>query len=240
MTVLQGVTKLRRNVAITKRVNMGWRPPRSLFYEGKNLPTLEMGYPMLHTNYDILNRRSSGFRKYMPPNAPRPPVVRDADAYAPHGEDGKIPIAELLGKFRFMVPGYFVQNGELAEMEAFTTAIDLHLVGWMKVRKTFMSGHMQGDWTALSYFQRWLTEKHLSREAGTIRAVEIYEVNTGLMHPLVYTSLMTVKDNRKYGKRKNQLLKTLERAQISALESQTALERRRREEFTEEHCVRNY
>ena len=33
----------------------------------------------------------------------RPPVVRDADAYAPHGEDGKIPIAELLGKFRFMV-----------------------------------------------------------------------------------------------------------------------------------------
>ena len=110
----------------------------------------------------------------------------------------------------------------------------------VKVRKTFMSGHMQGDWTALSYFQRWLTEKHLSREAGTIWAVEIYEVNTGLMQPLAYTSLMAVKDNRKYGKRKNQLLKTLERAQISALESQTALERRRREEFTEEHCVRNY
>eukprot|EP00439_Symbiodinium_sp_Y106_P001213 s1860_g1.t1 len=89
------------------------------------------------------------------------------------------------------VKGIFHDKGYMAEKEVFDTAFQLHLVGWLKVRATFILGHVQGDTYALSYFKKYLEEKHLSREAGTIDWVRLWEYNTGLEVPLSYRVLWT-------------------------------------------------
>merc|ERR1712187_945503 len=96
--------------------------------------------------------------------------------------------------------GRFHKKGELAERETFEAAFNLHLVGWLKVRSTNILGHVQGDTFALSYFRRWLEEKHMSPEAGKLEWVRLWEMNLGLEPPLAYKMLTAVKDKRKYAR----------------------------------------
>merc|ERR1712137_869464 len=107
----------------------------------------------------------------------------------------------------------------------FFAAFEMHLVGWLKVRSTTMIGHLQGDVYALSYFRKWLEEKHITPKAGIINALRIYEVNIGLDKPLEYKTLLCVKDKRKYGKRKIHMLAQLEKLQIQRLEQESVEKR---------------
>lgn len=228
------IGRLKRLLSITKRPNRFWRPDLGLLKEDKLLPKIVFGHPQFEKTYDVLDGRGSSFRQYRPPPKPKPFISRDSADYT---EDN---LHELLGKFRFEATGIFWQRGEKAEREAFDTAYNLHLVGWLKVRKSFMLGHLQGDVFALSYFQRWLEEKHLSPEAGTMENVQLWEVNTGIDKPLKYGFLRCVKDRRMYGKKKVQIQKTIENEQVIRMERESALSRKEKESFQDEFCYRNY
>ena len=49
----------------------------------------------------------------------------------------------MKGKFRFNLSGKF--NEEILEKDIYKAANDLCLLGWVKVRHKFASGHLQGD-----------------------------------------------------------------------------------------------
>lgn len=233
MVVVRLLGRIKRNMGITRRKNTEWRPHAGILQEPKQTPEIVFGTPQFETTWDVLNGRGSSFRRYRPP--PKPLTVsRNPEDY--NAEN----FHTLMGKFRFEAFGLFHKRGENAEKEAFDAAFDLHLVGWMKVRKTFMLGHVQGDVYALSYFQRWLEEKHLTPEAGTIQTLRFWEVNTGLDTPLEYGFLRCVKDHRRYGKKKVHIQKVVERQHIGIMERNTALDRKQHEAFMDDHCVRNY
>ncbi|CAK8987657.1 unnamed protein product [Durusdinium trenchii] len=126
------------------------------------------------------------------------------------------------------------------DAKVFDTALNLHLVGWLKIRTTFMLGHLQGDTYAMSYFKKYLEEKHLSPEAGTIEWVHVFDYNTGLSTPLHYKHLFCVKDWRKYRTRKAHIMSMFEKWQIRRLQ-QSSLKRYEEElKVVEEQKVRNF
>eukprot|EP00425_Heterocapsa_triquetra_P031994 CAMPEP_0195112712 /NCGR_PEP_ID=MMETSP0448-20130528/99960_1 /TAXON_ID=66468 /ORGANISM="Heterocapsa triquestra, Strain CCMP 448" /LENGTH=201 /DNA_ID=CAMNT_0040149577 /DNA_START=1 /DNA_END=603 /DNA_ORIENTATION=+ len=199
--------------------------------DGKLMPFIRKGWPVFDKSYDPKDIEApSSFRKYQPPPNSNKRVNRDPDAY---DEDN---LHTLLGKFQFEAKGVFHQKGELAEKEIFDAAFGMHLVGWLKVRPYFMLGHLQGDTYALSYFKRWLEEKHLSPEAGAIEWVRIWEVNTGLQD-LKYKMLQCVKDRRKYKHRKVHIMRLQEREQISRFQQESALKRQGAQQFLDANCV---
>mmetsp|Transcript_103246 Transcript_103246/g.321746 ORF Transcript_103246/g.321746 Transcript_103246/m.321746 type:complete len:235 (+) Transcript_103246:407-1111(+) len=234
MTVLRKLMRYKRQLGIQRKPNTEWREELGLLQPGKLLPFIKKGWPIFHTAYDPEKLKvPSSQRQYVYPTPP-PSVNRDPQAWT---EDT---IHELMGKFQFEVQGHFHKKGILAEKETFDTAFNLHLVGWLKVRSTNILGHVQGDTFALSYFRRWLEEKHLSREAGTVEWVRFWEMNTGIEKPLKYKHLECVKDRRKYKSRKVHILATMEGRQLEALERESAARRQREEEFLDSNCVRNY
>eukprot|EP00403_Amphidinium_massartii_P007322 CAMPEP_0178384218 /NCGR_PEP_ID=MMETSP0689_2-20121128/7403_1 /TAXON_ID=160604 /ORGANISM="Amphidinium massartii, Strain CS-259" /LENGTH=217 /DNA_ID=CAMNT_0020004461 /DNA_START=42 /DNA_END=692 /DNA_ORIENTATION=+ len=215
---------------MTRRKNIDWRPELGLLQPQKTQARIRFGVPVFDTTWDILNSKPSSFRRYQPAErktrASMDPSQYSMEFAYQASEASALqpcfPVHGLLGKFRFEVQGQFYKRAELAEKETFDTACYLSLVGWFKARERFMLGHLQGDVYALSYFQRWLQEKHLSMEAGRIDSIRIFEVSTGLPSPLSYHRLLIVKDLRKYGKQKIHLMKTLEKTQILRLQSDSA------------------
>lgn len=249
--VAQQLTKLKRLLSITPRPNEVWKQNDGVLRLPKQLPYIKQGLPVMGPPPVWLEAPPTGsFRKYRgPPKQHSHTVLRDPNAYSPDGdpipheilgEQPTIPFHELIGKFRFEVQGRFFNNAENAEREAFWTAFDLHLKGWLKVRKNFMLGHLQGDVYALAYFRRWLEEKRLTRTAGVIHGLRIHEVNIGLTKPLQFGNLTCIKDKRKYGKRKVHLLMSMEQTQIAKLERDSVLKRREEEEELDRSAVQNY
>jgi len=235
MTVRGRITRLKRTLSQTHKPNTTWRPELGMFKPAKDLPFIKMGWPVFDHPYDPRQKLApSSFRQYTPPVVEKPSVLRDLDDYGPDN------FHELWGKFQFEAQGRYAKKGEVAEKETFTAAFDLHLVGWLKIRTNQMLGHVQGDVYALSYFRRWLEEKHISPEAGSTEWVRFWDTNTGLELPLRYNTLQCVKDQRKYKRKKIHLLKSLEKAQIAALESESAVRRQEEERFYDANCVRNY
>mmetsp|Transcript_56028 Transcript_56028/g.103681 ORF Transcript_56028/g.103681 Transcript_56028/m.103681 type:complete len:254 (-) Transcript_56028:53-814(-) len=235
-------SKMKHNLSMTRRVNLSWRPELGLLQPKKQQAFIVAGKPKFDTPWDPWASRPTSRRTY---NAPDRRTKADTDPlhysmdfqYQPQPANKKddtltpcFPVHGLLGKFRFEVNGMFHQRGELAEKETFDTACNLSLMGWFKARERFLLGHLQGDVYALSYFQRWLEEKHLSLEAGRIDAVRIFEVSTGLPSPLAYPRLLVVKDLRKYGKIKQHLLMKLEKQQVTRLQRESTLRMRAEED----------
>mmetsp|Transcript_125101 Transcript_125101/g.348110 ORF Transcript_125101/g.348110 Transcript_125101/m.348110 type:complete len:235 (-) Transcript_125101:72-776(-) len=234
MTVLRRLMRHKRQLGIQRKPNLQWREEFGMLQKGKDFPVIKKGWPIFDTVYDpAKNDPPSSFRKYKVPDPP-PIVDRDPEGWSPET------FHELLGKFQFEAHGYFPHKGDKAEKETFEAAFNLHLVGWLKVRTTNMLGHVQGDTYALSYFRRWLEEKHLSPEAGTLNWVRLWDMNTGLESPLKYQHLICVKDRRKYKSRKVHILATLDNKHLSALERESAVRRQKEEEFLDANCVRNY
>eukprot|EP00747_Dinoflagellata_sp_TGD_P166082 gnl/TRDRNA2_/TRDRNA2_188334_c0_seq1.p1 gnl/TRDRNA2_/TRDRNA2_188334_c0~~gnl/TRDRNA2_/TRDRNA2_188334_c0_seq1.p1 ORF type:complete len:268 (+),score=52.62 gnl/TRDRNA2_/TRDRNA2_188334_c0_seq1:107-910(+) len=234
---------MKRLTSITRRPGLesgGWRENTySLLRTDPQRAEIKMGWPVFHQTYDIIQSRPTSFRKYRPPVRPPTRARRDSEYYdVEAGEDP--PFHELIGKFRFEASGHFYGNAEAAEKEIFTTAFNLHLVGWLKARQTTLSGHLQGDTFALSFFQRWLEEKHLSETSGHVDHVRIFEANTGLDQPLVYRHLQCVKDRRKYGKKKIHLKTAIETMQVERFVRESAQKRQDEERFLDEHAVRDY
>eukprot|EP00746_Dinoflagellata_sp_MGD_P074345 gnl/MRDRNA2_/MRDRNA2_30040_c0_seq1.p1 gnl/MRDRNA2_/MRDRNA2_30040_c0~~gnl/MRDRNA2_/MRDRNA2_30040_c0_seq1.p1 ORF type:complete len:244 (+),score=60.08 gnl/MRDRNA2_/MRDRNA2_30040_c0_seq1:119-850(+) len=236
--------KIKRFISITKRVNLHWRPAETLFKPDKVMMKTRLGQPIWENEeYDINRTTTGGLRRYKDPPAPRKPLKTDYTEEDFH---------EMKGKFRFAAGGIFHQNGELAEIEVFKAAMGLHLVGWLKVRAYFMAGHIQGDIFALSYFQKWLQDRHLSREAGIIAPgrLRIYEWNYGLnwdnpywgerLEKPVYRHLVCVKDWRRYGKKKAHMTMIEKKNQVRRVERLSIEAAQEEEDFQEQYLMKNY
>eukprot|EP00930_Biecheleria_cincta_P071003 TRINITY_DN58561_c0_g1_i1.p1 TRINITY_DN58561_c0_g1~~TRINITY_DN58561_c0_g1_i1.p1 ORF type:complete len:236 (-),score=36.75 TRINITY_DN58561_c0_g1_i1:53-760(-) len=235
MVLLRKLTRLKRLLGMTRKPATEWRQEYGLLRKPKDLPFIKKGWPQFEKAFDPANSQiPPSFRVYKPPIPPQSNVSRNVEDYTADN------LHELYGKFQFEAQGVFHQNGYIAEKEVLDTAFNLHLVGWLKIRSTFMLGHVQGDTYALSYFKKYLEEKHLSREAGTLDWVRLWEFNTGLETPLKYKHLFCDKDRRKYKNRKIHILTTLERSQIIRLERESTDRRKADQAFLDANCVRNY
>mmetsp|Transcript_28694 Transcript_28694/g.67458 ORF Transcript_28694/g.67458 Transcript_28694/m.67458 type:complete len:235 (-) Transcript_28694:127-831(-) len=234
MVQLRKLARYKRLIGQSKKPNPEWRQWDGLLRPPKLHPTFERGYPQFEKPFDPANRLTpASQRKWRPPPQPRI-VSRNSDDY---NQDN---LHELKSKFQFEVKGIFHDKGYMAEKEVFDTAFQLHLVGWLKVRATFILGHVQGDTYALSYFKKYLEEKHLSREAGTIDWVRLWEYNTGLEVPLSYRVLWCDKDWRKYRTRKGHMLSMFEKLQIREMEKRSSERRREELAHLDANCHRNY
>merc|ERR1712194_405539 len=212
-----------------------WRQDPGLLRDPKQFPVIKRGWPQFNLAYDPTgNEQPSSFRKYRPPERPRIIVPKESSHY---NEDN---LHELYGKFQFEAKGIFRGQAMVAEKEVFEAAYNLHLVGWLKIRCTFMLGHVQGDTYALSYLRRWLEEKHLSRDAGTIDWVRLWEMNTGLEAPLKYEHLVCIKDRRKYKNRKVHIVAAVEKKRIARYEQEGAIRRENEQKKIDDNLIRNY
>lgn len=235
MVVWRKVNRLKRLLSNTKKTNTDWRDDLGLFRDPKLFPVIKKGWPQFDLAYDPVNtQQPTSFRIYRPPERPRVLVPRESAHY---NEDN---LHELYGKFQFEAKGIFRGKAELAEKEVFDTAHNLHLVGWLKIRCTSMLGHVQGDTYALSYFRRWLEEKHLSKDAGTIDWVRLWEMNTGLELPLHYQNLVCIKDRRKYKNRKVHIVAALEKTRIARYQEEAAGRRGQEQKKIDSNCLQNY
>ncbi|BAM39904.1 uncharacterized protein TOT_020000176 [Theileria orientalis strain Shintoku] len=141
------------------------RPSRWLFESLKTHPTLDRGYPVFDVIFDTLNQKASGLRKYKPKPVSLQ-VKRDYDLSNHH---------EMNHRFRFELNGLF-------------------LVGWIKCRRKFAIGHLQGNVIATTQMKRWM------EICGTSNAkfsrVYFYDENYAIPK-LDYNDLTLVKDYRK-------------------------------------------
>eukprot|EP00405_Crypthecodinium_cohnii_P009522 CAMPEP_0206444312 /NCGR_PEP_ID=MMETSP0324_2-20121206/14843_1 /ASSEMBLY_ACC=CAM_ASM_000836 /TAXON_ID=2866 /ORGANISM="Crypthecodinium cohnii, Strain Seligo" /LENGTH=230 /DNA_ID=CAMNT_0053912323 /DNA_START=130 /DNA_END=822 /DNA_ORIENTATION=+ len=209
MVLWDKVQIVKRLPSNTRKPDTRWRPEPGLFRSPKIFPAMRKGRPLLTDDWNPSHKFiPRSFRLYKGVEAPKIPVDKDSSNY--HEDNLHV----LLGKFQFEAKGQFHDKGEPAEKEIFQAAFDLHLVGWLKVRSDFVLGHVQGDTFALSYFRKYLEEKHLSREAGDIDWVRLWNVNTGLQAPLEYKILFCEKDKRRYKNKKVHILAQLEKDRI--------------------------
>merc|ERR1712007_952 len=173
--------------------------------------------------------------KYPPKPEWSLPFARDPEEHTPET------FHEILGKFRFEVNGTFYGMGYDAEKEFFDNAFNLHLVGWIKVREKFVLGHVQGDSFALSYYRKWLEEKHLSPEAGKMEWTRFWEMSLGIApQDLKYTHLHCVKDRRRYGSKKNHQMRALQGIRTREHEQLSYEQQQEELALIDASCVRNY
>lgn len=185
--------KIKIALSVARKVNMQWRPPN--FHDHLNLihPEPQMlrkhnkGMPDFGAQEDVLQSKVNSFRSYKRPipSFDRKKYFDELKERMSPGKDA--PIHELHGKFKFLLQGDFRENGEVLEEEMFKAGFDMHLVGWMKVRSNFAMGHFQGDLLALSSMQRWIAQRHLSRQAGRITSHKFTSENWGLSPEYVGT-----------------------------------------------------
>nr|PUA90849.1 hypothetical protein TGBR9_249790 [Toxoplasma gondii TgCATBr9] len=215
------------NLSVEQRQPNPLRAPRkSLLDPPPCVAPLEKGNPKLDRQFDTLNRSITGFRKYKAPHTTAPRVVRDRDETNFH---------EMLGKFRFDLQGSFKENGDMLRDSLLQVGRDLFLVGWVKCRSRFATGHIQGDVHALSYMRRYL-EKHVDESVSSVR---FYEENFG-MPLLEYERLSAVNDFRAPGKKQQHALRAAEKNKAKKLEQESLHHAQELERFYEENCIRNY
>ncbi|OEH79043.1 hypothetical protein cyc_02862 [Cyclospora cayetanensis] len=181
------------------------RPLPSLLDPPPVAAPLKKGIPQLELQFDTLNTIVTGFRKYQPPPEKLPPLRRE---YTEKNFN------ELFAKY----------NGDKLRDEILRIAKDLHIVGWVKCRSNFASGHgggrceahflsfkvlalpiwcvqLQGDTFALSYFRRWL-DRHAPY---AIDSTNFFDEAIGLQ-ALDYQQIAAVNDYRSPAKKKLHML----------------------------------
>jgi len=119
---------------------------------------------------------------------PRPRIVTEASQFH-----------EMKSKFRFTVSGTFEKKGEPFQREMMQMCRNLELVGWLKCRKGFAVGHLQGDIYALSYMKRWLDRDETRN--GRIQSVSFFDENFGIP-AFDFKNLVAVYDRRSPSKKK--------------------------------------
>ncbi|PHJ23360.1 hypothetical protein CSUI_002787 [Cystoisospora suis] len=140
----------------------------------------------------------------------------------------------MLGKFRFQARGYFTQEGDVLREDLLGVCRDLYLVGWIKCRRSFAIGHLQGDVCALSYMRRYL-EKY--RE--DVHAVSFYEENFG-MPAVEYERVTAVNDYRAPAKKRQHAIAAAEKMKATRLQQESLREVQELANYYEDHCMRNY
>ncbi|UKK02262.2 hypothetical protein MACK_001618 [Theileria orientalis] len=158
------------------------RPSRWLFDSLKTHPTLDRGYPVFDVIFDTLNQKASGLRKYKPKPVSLQ-VKRDYDLTNHH---------EMNHRFRFELNGVF--NEKKFESELQSHCNQLFLVGWIKCRRKFAIGHLQGNVIATTQMKRWM--EICGTKHAKFSRVHFYDENYSIPK-LDYNDLTLVKDYRK-------------------------------------------
>ncbi|GBE60852.1 hypothetical protein, conserved [Babesia ovata] len=170
------------------------RPAKSLYDTANVHPVLSRGYPVFDTIFDTLNDKASGLRKYKPKQE-RPVVRTDYNADNMH---------EMNHRFRFKLAGTF--NGEVgmaviyrSAAKSFESELESHcnqlfLVGWIKCRRYFAIGHLQGNVIATSYMKRWMQIS--GAKSAHFNSAVFFDENYAIPK-LDYQELTVVRDYRK-------------------------------------------
>ncbi|KAK1937595.1 hypothetical protein X943_003207 [Babesia divergens] len=158
------------------------RPAKSLYDTANVHPVLHRGYPVFDTIFDTLNDKASGLRKYK--KREEVTVVKtDYDASNMH---------EMNHRFRFKLDGTFNRKSFESELESYCN--QLFLVGWIKCRRSFAIGHLQGNVIATSYMKRWM--EICGSKNASCRNYVFFDENYAIPK-LDYTELTVVRDYRK-------------------------------------------
>ncbi|VWU52016.1 conserved protein, unknown function [Hepatocystis sp. ex Piliocolobus tephrosceles] len=188
----------RLSLSIQKKPHFLFRPNLKLDKQEKWHPTLKKGHPNFEQQFDILNRQVTGFRKYKPPFVKKENVKRNYDITNFH---------EVKSKFRFEINGYFKDGGSIFCDELYRTAMRLFIVGWIKCRKCFATGHFQGDSYAISYLRQWFDM--YSSECNKINKLKFFDENHGI-EQFDYYTVTIVNDYRTPAKKKMHQIKSQE------------------------------
>ncbi|EDO06690.2 hypothetical protein BBOV_II007400 [Babesia bovis T2Bo] len=178
------------------------RPQKSLYDTANVHPVLHRGYPVFDTIFDTLNDKASGLRKYK--RREEKPVVRTD--YTPND------MHEMNHRFRFKLSGTF--NAKSFESELESHCNQLFLVGWIKCRRTFAIGHLQGNVIATSYMKRWM--EICGTKNGHFTSVMFFDENYAIPK-LDYTEITVVRDYRKPQKKAQHQRVIIERREIQGL-----------------------
>ncbi|ORM40901.1 uncharacterized protein BXIN_1779 [Babesia sp. Xinjiang] len=178
------------------------RPQKSLYDTANVHPVLHRGYPVFDTIFDTLNDKASGLRKYKR-REERATVRTDYDASNMH---------EMNHRFRFKLSGTF--NAKSFESELESHCNQLFLVGWIKCRRSFAIGHLQGNVIATSYMKRWM-EICGAKNAHFASAI-FFDENYAIPK-LDYTELTVVRDYRKPQKKAQHQRAIEERREMRSL-----------------------
>jgi len=214
---------------LDKRRNPLLREPLNLLTHSPDVIQCKKGIPIFRKGFPDFKQTSlTSMTKYKEPAkaTPRPPIIKDAAN-----------LHEMKSKFRFSAEGFFQNKGTGFETDILRLCRTLELVGWVKCRRRFALGHLQGDVTSLAYLKRWLDRDET--KGGKIQNVRFYDENFGIAN-FDFTNLIAIYDRRTMSKKKLHLL--MLRNRISSLRFHEASDRRNQEieRFLETHCVRNY
>ncbi|SOV12360.1 conserved Plasmodium protein, unknown function [Plasmodium sp. gorilla clade G2] len=184
----------RLNLSIHKKPHFLFRQNLLLDKKEKWQPKLKKGHPEFEKQFDILNRQVTGFRKYKAPPTKREEIKKEYDITNFH---------EVKSKFRFEIKGFFEDGGNMFCEELYRTAKRLYIVGWIKCRKRFATGHFQGDSYTISYMRHWFDM--YSSDRNKIEALKIFDENHGIPN-FDYYNITIVRDYRTPGKKKMHLI----------------------------------
>jgi len=220
--------ELTLNVAKGRNHHTGYRgAPDLLSPLPRRALTFKRGLPIFSSTVDTIQNLATGNRQYKPPKK-QTPLLTDYDENTCH---------QMRGKFQFHISGHFPHGGAETERELFTTASDLFLVGFMKVRSTYAMGHLQGDVFALSYMRKWFQDR--CNSCGTINNVHIFDDSYGLPE-LRYDKLECIRDWRSPIRRKQHMESLREEAKLHELERRTRERESQQEKLEETKSVRSY
>lgn len=226
--------RLRFGLSLTRRVNENWRPARGLLHPGKQIPKMKAGIPDYPHDKDSVKLQAEVLAENptaMPKSQRRFQSIRNLPKL--RNDWNLSNCHEMQGKFRFSIEGRF--NDEVLERDIYKAANELCLLGWVKVRKKFASGHLQGDVYSLSAMQKFLKERHWSVNA----AEKIYsdclisDENFGIPEPLQFKQLLALKDWRAPLKKRLHKKQLEGGAKLNELNSESA---DRRQIMDEESC----
>jgi hypothetical protein len=143
----------------------------------------------------------------------------------------------MRGKFQFHISGNFPDGGRDLEEELFTTASDLFLLGFMKVRSRYALGHFQGDVYSLSYMRKWIGDR--CNKSGKIEHVHIFDDSYGLPE-CRYDKLECIRDWRSPVRRKQHMEILREESKLRELAQRTRDRQATQEALEEQIIVRTH
>ena len=197
------------NVAEGRNHQIGYRHlPSLLTPSPRRVVEFKRGVPVFSKTVDTIQNFATGNRQYKPP----PKKVQVITAY------DETNYHDMVGKFQFHLEGQFPNYGRELENELFTTASDLFLVGFMKVRAEYALGHLQGDVFALSYMRKWLENRY--NGSGIIHDVHIFGDSYGVPE-YRYSRLECIKDWRSPVRRRQHMELIEEESRITRLEERS-------------------
>ena len=216
------------NVAQGRNPQVPYRDGPSLLDPSpRRVTDFKRGVPIFSTTVDTIQNLATGNRQYKPP-VKKAPLITAYDANSCH---------EMQAKFQFHINGAFPHGGVQFERELYMAALDLYLVGFMKVRSRYAMGHLQGDVLALSYIRKWMEDRY--NDSGIINNVHIFEDSYGIPE-FRYTKLECIKDWRSPARRRQHMGAIQEAGKISSLEERTREKQSVQDAFNEGYHVRTY